>query len=293
MSVDLALFAWEGLGSASPQGCRIHLSGGEPFGDWDTLIDICRRAKAAGLLARAPLDKVETNAFWAIEENEIRSRLKALDEAGMGKIGISADPYHQQFVPIERCRLLARLAEDVLGAGRVQVRWRDWLEDGYDTSELEPANRRDIFIEYARRGRERFNGRAAENVFSEVNSRQVSELTDNNCREQLLRSRHVHVGPDGEVMAGTCAGIILGRIGPASVAEVWRKVEEDHAGRPVLGRLAEKGPCDLMEEAVSCGFVPDRFYANKCQICWRIRKHLAMSGRHLQELGPAGLYRQD
>jgi hypothetical protein len=188
LSAEDALGIWRGLMEASPHGCRIHLTGGEPFGDWPRLIGICRRARAEGL---RPLQKVETNAFWAADAAVVRRRLRELDDAGMQKLVISTDPYHQQFVPIERCRLAARVAEEVLGPGRVQVRWRDWLADGQDTDRLPDARRAKLFAQYALGGRDRLSGRAAEVLAPLLPSRPAGDFADKPCRRALLRSRHV------------------------------------------------------------------------------------------------------
>ena len=78
MSVEFALDLWRQLIDACPHGCRIHLTGGEPFGRWERLIELCRRARDQGL---GPLEKIETNAFWATDERIVRKRIAALDVA--------------------------------------------------------------------------------------------------------------------------------------------------------------------------------------------------------------------
>jgi hypothetical protein len=291
MSVEQALSLWEGLIAASPHGCRIHLSGGEPFGDWPRLIEICRRAKAAGL---GPLEKVETNAFWASDPAIIRDRAAALDAAGMGKLCISADPYHQQFVPIERCRLAAATAEEVLGPGRVQVRWRDWLAGGFDTAGLSPRDRDEVFAKYAAGGRDRLTGRAAETVAVHLSCKPWREYADTNCHAAVLRSRHVHVDPGGLVMPGTCAALVLGRAcAGADVAALWARLNDDYASRPVVGALARGGPSALAAEAIAAGFIPrEGGYAGKCHLCWDVRRQLAGRGMHADELGPDWMYGQ-
>ena len=288
MAVEQALSIWEGLIAASPHGCRIHLTGGEPFGDWPRLIEICRAAKAAGL---GPLEKVETNAFWATDARIVRDRLRALDAAGLGKLCISADPYHQQFVPIARCRLAAATAEQVLGPQRVQVRWRDWLTDGFDTDSLSPQAREDAFVKYASTGRDRINGRAAETLAPHLSCKSWREYADTNCQEAVLRSRHVHVDPAGRLMPGTCAGIVFGRCDTGrDVPSLWAKLQEDHAGRPVVATLASGGPAALAARAVESGFVPRAGYAGKCHLCWDVRRWLAGRGMHQAELGPRWIY---
>jgi len=289
MSVEQALGYWAGLQAASPHGCRIHLSGGEPFGDWERLIAIARRAQREGL---GPLEKVETNAYWATDEGLVRERLAALDAAGMGKLCISADPYHQQFVPIERCRLAARVAEELLGAERVQVRWRDWLAEGFDTGGLDAAARRELFAGSAACRRDRFNGRAADLLGDLGERKPMGEFADSPCAESLLRGRHVHIDGGGRVMPGTCAGIVLGRADRSSIAEIWRQLDADYAGRAVVGTLAAAGPVALLDAARAAGYRPRDSYASKCHLCWELRRSLAAAGGYEAELGPMRLYRR-
>jgi len=290
MSADDALAVWRDLIDASPHGCRIHLAGGEPFGDWPRLIDLCRRAAEAGL---TPLENVETNAFWATDEHLVRDRAQALGDVGVGTLVISADPYHQQFVPIERVRLAARVAAEVLGGDRVRVRWADWLEDGFDTDDISDTERESLFATYAAEGRDRFSGRAGDLLAPHVPGRPPEAFAEETCREALLRSRHVHVDPAGWIVPGTCAGIALGRTGPASIGDLWRRLDRDHAARPIVGVLAERGPVGLLERAKAAGFAPRATYARKCHLCWEIRRFLVEQDRGGDELAPGWMYAVD
>jgi hypothetical protein len=258
MSVDFAMAIWRGLAEASPHGCRVHLSGGEPFGDWERLIELCRRAHDEGFFGgKGPLASIETNAFWAMDEHVVRERITELDRAGMGKLVISADPYHQQFVPIQRCLMAARVATSILGEPRVQVRWRDCLAEeerhgdaetpscgeeeerhgGGDVQELttcDPVSEQ-VFAEYVKKGRERLNGRAADMLAKYLPLKKIVYFADNqltkSCYTPLLRSRHVHVDPGGLVMPGTCSGIILGLVRQQTaildMKNIWRRLYED------------------------------------------------------------------
>ena len=288
MTIEAGLEFWRQLVAGSPHGCRVHLTGGEPFGDWERLIVLARRARAEGL---APLEKVETNAFWATDEEVIRDRLRALDAAGMGKLTVSVDPYHQQYVPLERCRLLVRLGQDILGRDRVQVRWAKWLSEGFDTSDLPSEERGELFSRYAVGGRDRINGRAAETLGKCLQSKPIEEFADKPCREPLLRSKHVHVDPAGRITPGTCAGIVLGTIGSMSVEQIWRKVDAAYCESPIVGTLTEEGPVGLLGEARASGYVSRDGYASKCHLCWDIRKHFVLGGLHTEELSPIWMYR--
>ena len=290
MTSEQALGYWRELIEASPHGCRIHLSGGEPFGNYSRLIEIARRGLKDNL---GPLQKIETNAFWATDQQIVRERLEALDEAGMQKICISTDPYHQQFVPIERVRLLVRLAEQSFGPQRVQVRWRDWLEHGFDTAELEEDRREELFRRYAACGRDRINGRAGERLSTHLQRKSIIELADKCCRQSLLRSRHVHIDAGGRVSPGTCAGIILGVLGEASVAEIWQQLEADHLAREIVGTLVQRGPVGLLDRAKATGYALKDGYAGKCHLCWDIRTHFARKGLYHKELAPLWWYTEE
>jgi hypothetical protein len=295
MTVEQALRYWRSLQEAAPGGCKVHLSGGEPFGDWPRLIELARRAKADGL---GPLAKVETNAFWADDAAVVKDRLAALDAAGMGKLVISTDPYHQAFVPMAKVRLAAAVATEVLGPERVQVRWRDWLAEGFDTGGLlEEKEEKEkkaawgaLVGRYAAGGRDRLCGRAAKMLPPHLQLKALGEFVDKPCSQALLRSRHVHIDPAGCVMPGTCAGLVLGLADQESIAAIWQRLRADYADRPIVGTLARQGPAGLLPLAESAGFVPAEGYAGKCQLCWNIRRHLAAGGRHADELGPTELY---
>jgi len=281
MTVEQALAYWRSLQEACPHGCRVHLTGGEPFGDWPKLIELATRARQEGL---GPLQKVETNAFWADDAATVRRRLAELDRAGMVKLVISTDPYHQAFVPMARVRLAARAAEEVLGTTRVQVRWRDWLAEGFDTGGIAQADWDRLVARWAATGRDRLCGRAAAMLAPYLQLKPPLAFADNPCAQALLRSRHVHIDPAGCVIPGTCAGLTVGVAGRRELGEIWRALAADYADRPVVGTLARSGPTGLLPVSRQTGFVPAEGYASKCHLCWDIRRYMAGKGMYGQEL---------
>lgn len=292
VSVDDALRWWEQLQNASPHGCRIHLTGGEPFGNWSLLLTLCERAAAKGL---GPLEKVETNGFWASDDEIVYQRLGQLDQLGMGKLGVSADPYHQQFIPLERVRRLVEVGREVLGPDRVQVRWQEWLDNGQDTDSLSQSQWEQLQRDYylgRQKGRDRLNGRAVGLLAGILPRKKLADFTDNPCRQTLLRSKHVHVGPDGWVMPGTCAGIVLGRVTDNDIADIWKSLEDGWADRPILAALVERGPVGLLQAAFDKGFKAEDGYVTKCHLCWEIRRFLAATGDYSQTLGPQWMYEE-
>ncbi|MBS3820576.1 MAG: hypothetical protein KGY81_02300 [Phycisphaerae bacterium] len=285
MSPDMAVDVWQQLEAFSPHGCRMHLAGGEPFGDIPRLLEVIRRADRAGLM----LAKVETNAFWAADDAITRDVLGQLAGTSMGELLISADPFHQQFVPLASVRRAAGVAAEILGEGRWRIRWHDWVERGLDVAALNEAARRDLFVEWFRDGRDRLNGRAADELAGALPRRPIGSFAGQDCREGLLRGKHVHILPDGGVYPGTCAGLLLGNVNEASIADLWQRLERDGASRPVLGRLVESGPVGLLDLAGD--FQPEPVgYAGKCHLCWAVRRHLARRGENSDEIGPAWVY---
>jgi MoaA/NifB/PqqE/SkfB family radical SAM enzyme len=278
----LAAFARMGV-----PGSGIHIGGGEPFGDVERLLAIVRCARDAGL---SGVGYVETGGFWATSENLVRQRLAALRDGGMRQLAISADPYHQEFIPPERVRLLFDVARDVLGPGGVRVRRWKWLQHPEDVAAMPEQQRAALFADFLRRYPERPTGRAAERLAPLARRLPVERLPDEGCRNALLQSRHLHVDPDGWISPGTCAGIVLGRATADdpldALLAAWRLSDS-----PRLTLLAGGGPRQLLPEAERLGFAVDPAgYAGKCHLCWMLRSHLVRAGAAGNEFEPAGLY---
>jgi hypothetical protein len=257
----------------------VHIGGGEPFGDFDRLLTIVRAARAAGLDG---VGYVETNGYWATDSATIRDRLRALSEAGMRQLSISADPYHQEFVPPDRVRLLYAVARDCLGPRGLRVRRWKWLKEGTDVSQLPEAARQDLFREFLKQYPERMTGRAAETLAALADRTPIEALPREGCRKPLLESGHVHVDPLGWIYPGTCAGITLGRATPDhpldAVLAAWPS-----AADPIISPLVEGGPASLAAEAAGRGFLPDPAgYAGKCHLCWTVRRWMTRAAERTE-----------
>jgi MoaA/NifB/PqqE/SkfB family radical SAM enzyme len=287
MSVEDAARHFAALARLGVPAAGIHIGGGEPFMDFPRLLAIVQAARAAGL---AGVGYVETNGFWATSPPIVRERLAALAEAGMLQLSISADPYHQEFVPPDRVQLLHQTARSVLGPGGVRARRWKWLKEARDVSVMDEAARQELFRTFLRQYPERMSGRAATHLAPLAARCPVDALPRDGCRRALLESGHVHVDPEGWVYPGTCAGIVLGRAGPELPLDAllggWRLEDS-----PLVAALAEGGPTRLLEPAAGGGFLPDPAgYAGKCHLCWSLRCHLAGSGEEDNSLRPASLY---
>jgi MoaA/NifB/PqqE/SkfB family radical SAM enzyme len=126
MPVRTCIAAWRSLKMLAGEGAKIHLTGGEPFLYWDHLIAILKEGKKQNL---GPVDMVETNGFWAKDDQLVTDRLHTLIDLGVQRLKISVDPFHQEYVDIEPVRRLAHKAREVLGMDRVLVRWEKYLTE--------------------------------------------------------------------------------------------------------------------------------------------------------------------
>jgi hypothetical protein len=287
MSVEAAAGHLAALARLGVAAEGVHIGGGEPFGDFERLLAIVRSAQGAGL---AGIGYVETNGFWAESADLVRRRLAALAGAGMIQLSISADPYHQEFVPAERARLLYNVAREVLGPRGVRVRRWKWLRHAQDVAAMAEDARIALFRSSLSSYAERMNGRAAECLAHLLTRRAIENLPQQSCRSAILESRHVHIDPQGWVSPGTCAGIILGQATASAPLDAtladWRL-----DGRPAIAALVSGGPGQLLPSAAARGFEVDAHgYAGKCHLCWAIRTHLVGIGAGPSEFGPRTLY---
>jgi len=287
LEIDVALEAWQSLVRLAGDNARIHITGGEPFVVYDHMITLLARARAEGLPG---LEEVETNGFWAESEADIRRRLRELDDVGLGRLKISCDPFHAEFVDPERVRLLARMAREVLGPHRVRIRWERYLQLDVNSLPM-PSDRagwRRIYVETCEQGPCRFTGRAAEVVALLVARVPVADLRDENCRRDLLGAKGVHVDPHGYVFSGVCSGIVLGRVQDEPLDALWTRFDPPRT--ELLGELFEAGPTRLLDRAVAEGYQPEPRYADKCHLCTSVRRFFFDRQRYRTIIGPCDCY---
>lgn len=291
MTVGQAVEMWRGLdqlAARSGKKMRIHLAGGEPFGDWVQLVSIVRAARDAGL---TPLEKVETNAFWATSDGLTRSRLELLAALGMEKLIVSADIYHQEFVPIERVRRCVEIAKEVLGGDRVRVRWWDFYHEPVDLRRTDAEAKRAAYRKALERHKDRLTGRAADRLAEFFPRHAPEEFRDRNCVQDVLHGRHVHIDPYGHVFPGVCSGIILGNANQSSIPEIWDRLAESWREHPIVGAVVAGGSYRLYEKARELGYEPlADGYAGKCHLCQHVRQFFLERGGWDEWIGPPEVY---
>lgn len=285
MSVSDAIKYWRGIGELAGQRGRVHLTGGEPFGDYERLKNILREAQRQGLKG---LEKIETNAYWCVDDKIVRERLKELKDLGLTKLQVSTDAYHQEYVPIENVRRLAHVALEVLGEKGFQARWQDYMESP-DLVDSNDANGRDLIFTaaLAKRG-ERMLGRAADELSGLLEHFPCEHFNGSTCRDNFLGAKHIHIDGLANIFSGTCVGIIVGNVLEDTLESVWKSL--DYRTHPVVSVLIEQGPIGLLELAEGKGYCRKSGYASKCHLCYDIRRFLYSQGCYPGSLGPGECY---
>lgn len=291
MSATQAVAMWRGLDElarSAGKTMRIHLAGGEPFGDWVQLMSIVRAARDAGL---TPLEKVETNAFWASSDGITRSRLELLAALGMEKLIVSADVYHQEFVPVERVRRCVEIAKQVLGPSRVRVRWWDFYNQPLDLRRQDDEAKRAAYAAALERHKDRLTGRAADRLAEFLPRRPAEAFRSEDCTREILDGKHVHIDPYGYVFPGVCSGIILGNANQTPIPRIWADLAANWRDNAVVEAVVTGGSFRLFERAKALGYSPlADGYAGKCHLCQHVRQFLVDRGGWEEWLGPAEVY---
>ncbi|MGB7582369.1 MAG: radical SAM protein [Sedimentisphaerales bacterium] len=285
MPVDMAINAWQSLKELAGDNAKIHITGGEPFLYWEHLVEILREAKKNNL---GPVDMIETNGFWAVDEKIVKERVRTLDEFGVRRLKISCDPFHQEYVDIELVKRLASVAKELLGQDRVLVRWEKYLDKPVEMKNITADERNKGYVEALKDYPCRFTGRAAGKIAELVASQTVEQIATRNCSNAFLDAKGVHIDPYGNIFSGTCSGIIVGNIAKRPLAEIWQNWQPSND--KLIETLFNSGPVGLLDEAVKAGYTQSKLYAGKCHLCTSIRQFFFDKGLYKMVLGPAECY---
>ena len=276
MQLDDARHYFNEFAKLGLKGDVLHIAGGEPFLYYDHLLEIVRTANKAGM---APLNMVETNAFWCRSEDIAKRRFKELKQAGMIHIFFSADAYHQEFVPVEHVRNGVRAAKQIFGEENVYIRHEKFVDDPQDISDI-PNTIRQIGEQMA--------GRASGMLAQYLEHKPVESFISQNCESELHphQMEQVHIDPDGLVFPSKCAGIIFINAKERSLSEAIKSGIYTH--NPIMDILISEGPVGLLRLAEKEGYISSAGYVSKCHLCHETRKFLLPY--YSKYLGPKSVY---
>ena len=263
-------------------GRDVIVTGGEALLFYPRILDIIRAAADLGM---APIRCVQSNGSWCTSDELTRHRLAELRDAGLGGMFFSADPFHQQFVPIERVRRGVRIAEEVFGPEQVHVSSsRSYMDAPAVVSVAE-------YIEKLRGSPPVMVARAAWALADHMPKIPLDEILEMKCRggrQDIDPSSvwQINVDAYGCVSSWVCSGILLGNAHETPFAEiVSRPLNEQPA---LVQDLVERGPGAMLGMAEEHGFRPKDRYVSKCHLCWDIRE--AIHTHYPELFAPAELY---
>ena len=271
-------------------GRVIHIAGGECMMYWDALSELLRAAPREAVQPHF----IETTCSFASDDGIVRERLGELRDCGVAGILLSADPYHQAFVPPENFLRVRRAATEAFGAANV------WCSDAPDEQIVAFAEiaRDDARLrEYVRAQPPMLVGTAWRELRRYLDEYPLAELPldtgwkvryqAKDCAIDFRRETiwELHVDPYDNIQ--TNCGVILGKACEVGLADVMARGPEN--ANPLTSLLAREGPFGLVDLAASKhGYVPPATACSKCDLCFAVRRFLRPFYPDI--LGPAEVY---
>lgn len=291
MTTDTLREALEAL-AVYPQRPQVHLTGGEPFLYYPLLLEGVRMASERGIWVY-----VETSAAWCTDEEEAAIRFAELREAGLQSVLISCSPFHAVRIPPERTLCAIRAAQQVLGADRVMVYQRAFMDLMRRFGETRPTPLVRYEETYGLDGAKRLlwdgygiipGGRAGYRLGYLVRRQPPEAFADQDCAWPLLYAQHSHMDLHGNFIPAFCGGLAVGDW--HQLPQLLAEFQGAHYP-PLIALLAERGPYGLFGMAQErYGYRPlEEGYVGKCHLCVDVRRWL-VTQTDFPELCPAEFY---
>lgn len=265
--------------------------GGEPGLYPNEMHALLAASHALGLMTR-----LETNAFWAVDDDAARKFLEPLYKMNT-QVAISLDAFHAPYVPPERVTTALKISEELGGECWTAISLIDSQNKSTAEDKLTLQLIKDVEehlghkLERSYQGRILYAGRPVERLANIVKQgRGVPTETCNRVpwwmdgyQESLYL---LSLDPDGYLSKG--CGIAIGNIKNQSI-ESFLESYDAHK-HPILRTLLEKGPLGLAEEAAELGFELQDDYADRCHLCQEARE--VLREKYPEYLVPRQHYRQ-
>ena len=265
----------------------VHIGGGEPFINFEALCNLIEALNSCSI----GIDYIETNAYWCRDKEYAKSRLEALKKLGVTTVMVSVDPYHIEYVPLERPLMLCSLLDEY---GFDYFIWQQKflkrlmaldITRVHTREELEKVLGKDYIEETAKEYGLGINGRAlafAKRIYPMYPAEFFA--TDEEC-PSLTHPHHCHIDLYGNAIPSRCTGI-------SALTEDYLNTDIQEDKYPVLSRLISGGTKELFEYAKQKGFVPAKEgYPTRCAFCFAMREYLERVSPSL-DLSPSDYYVQ-
>ncbi len=271
-------------------GRVVHIAGGEAMLYWERLAETVARAFSLGVHPHF----IETNCSFATDDAVVRDRLGFLRAHGVRGLLVSADPYHQAFVPPAHFIRARTIAGEVFGPQNV---WGGDVLDEAVCGYAAIARDAGRLAEHVRAGPPRLVGAAQAELDRFLDDCPLDEMPLDAGWGPLHRARdcrpefdagtiwEIHIDPYYNFQ--TNCGVILGKASETRVADLFSRglAESNFAA----GLLAREGPFGLARFAQErYGFQVPLRARRKCELCYTTRRFLRPY--HPEMFGPAEIY---
>jgi MoaA/NifB/PqqE/SkfB family radical SAM enzyme len=263
--------AIELIDQAAPIECierNFVAAGGETFLFFDDLVCVVQYAANRGFKP-----SITTNAFWGKPYERAWSWMKRLKEAGLVKLEISADSFHQKHIPIEAPRNVIRAAKECgleTVMLRCQVTENTTLRDALQNLGIgDLANTIVVSSPVVPMGRAE-QEISADEVFLE-------SAYPRGCCEDALTLTITVQGDVFPCCAGSelCPPLCLGNVTRESLATIVNRAHSNI----MLRTLASVGPARLsaLIEESNLNHLLLPAYTNACHLCYHIFSQLELA----------------
>lgn len=238
----------------------VGITGGEPFLFFDEVLQIVRYASERGLPVRCI-----TNGFWATSEARAAVALERLKAAGLCFLGLSADSFHQEHVPLENVKRVLRLCREIglRTSVNVAVTRHSWRLS-------------DLLVELGDCSQEAY--------FHEILCLPTGRAGISLARTEFFDVPGIPMGrcafmgvlmvlPDGDVYPCCSAGGMTRPLLMGNVASETLREMVDKSSKNFLYSLLEwYGPACFVPaiEEEGLGHMLDTAYVNECHLCYEI-----------------------
>ncbi|MDZ7723530.1 MAG: radical SAM protein [candidate division KSB1 bacterium] len=275
----------QNLATAKELGCRsMHIGGGEPVLNRRKLLRVIELFQEEDVV----LDYVETNSSWYKDHKSACDLLTDLHRRGLDTLLISISPFHNEFIPFDRVNGVIKACKTT--GMRVFL----WIDDFYEELNSRDGSRcydlQNYDAQYLQKLPQRYwtspGGRAL-NFLGEHLGRiplaRILRVHAGGCSE-LEMVDHFHLDLYGNYVPGLCSGLSIRRddLGASLDPEVY----------PMVTLLRKHGIRTFLEMACKkYDFQPRESYANKCDLCFDIRRYFVIEcGMRTFELQPVYHY---
>lgn len=248
--------------------------GGEPLLFPNEVIAIHKVAKEVGI----PYRQIITNGYWTKDFNIIEKISHKLAEAGVNKILISVDAFHQEYIPLE---LVKKVANSLLEAGISDIKWSPcWAVSEDDNNQYNKKTKsileelEEIPIETGNGNVLYPEGAALENLRDYLPSKKC--LTKGKCgdepyTEPLDLIKSISIEPNGDV--AVCKDFKIGNVNEKSISEIIE--DYNPYNNLYMKTILEEGVEGLLNMVKNRGLNVDsnEFYSI-CDMCTKLRRKL-------------------